>query len=504
MTTSKPSNGDDADQLKAFGITVGPARVSSLRTGAQPDDGITPLPSFETRVQTASPVSPPPGFGGLWGDLDTAPSLPDVRMRRETNGAVVRRVSAPKLRLEKVKGLVSKVRSVGPSPAASPPYTPVEPPRHYPRTKEELLTSFVFPTLRPPITITGVYGPDAVAAIWQLDDRTLQVQHHAGLVPLLLRQLEMLRGIPDVPRAGSQGGFNQANAIAAEEYACSLDTWMRAERHMTELAGKTLASDMEIAETWCSYLGQAVNNLLEDPDTFRPGFAPDNRCQWQLPDFMDAQHRYHDWVAYCSREDKPDRAVAMLSWRMEACAADFESVYAATMSEVHPNWMLDVHHPGFELDVRRKRLMRPAGLSFEASMLALLAWHGMHHYKVRWAIVFNGDTAIVTYLCKQHTLFVSKPFACDRAGGLTLASALFALAAMDHRSDANRPLYTMRNDSMGYFPRPDMGLVANRWAKLCSECSWARYDDKVYREHERTIKHHPPDFKLEGAIKGEP
>ncbi|KLT39152.1 hypothetical protein CC85DRAFT_288867 [Cutaneotrichosporon oleaginosum] len=147
------------------------------------------------------------------------------------------------------------------------------------------------------------------------------------------------------------------------------------------------------------------------------------------------------------------------------------------MSTVPQDWNLHLKYPGIEL---RKR--SGSGLSAAARVLALVTWQGMHHYRVRWAIVFNGNTAMVAYLAKQHTMFLSKPFGREGDKGLTLASALFALAVMKHGSDSARPMGTMRDNSLSFLPRPSGALIYSQWEMVCDNCEWAVKDTQLFRD----------------------
>ncbi|BEJ11463.1 hypothetical protein CspHIS471_0108850 [Cutaneotrichosporon sp. HIS471] len=508
---SKPSTGQDANQSDAFGTSTGSRDIIGPQTRSQTVNPISPPPRFETRLQTASPVSPLRGFGGLWGDFDTRTSLPDVPLTREPP-QLSRPTSLAQIG-SNVKEYVRNVRSRGntpnaspaisshpspdPTPQPSPSEAPIELERRRPHTKVECLTGFVFPPLTRSSRICGLYGPDAVASFAQLDDRKLQIQHHSGLAPLLLRQLDAVRGIPKIPRMRSPEGTNKTHAKAAKQYASSIDNWMRAESHMVKLAGSRFKDDIEAAETWRYYLGQAVNKLVEERDTFRPDCEPRHQCAWEVPPRAEAEHRLHDWFAWSSPHDKPSRPVAMLTWRMEATAFDFDTLYRSAVRRVPPDWLLDIKYPGFEITVCKDQVAYPEGMTWEASLLALLAWQGLHHYGIRWAIIFNGETAMITYLAKSTTMFVSKPFGRAGERGLTLASALFALAVMDHESDTNRPLYTIRNGHIDFYSRPTRSHVRELWAEACAKHDWAARDAPLYKEREMSVIKEEPEVKKE-------
>ncbi|BEI80384.1 hypothetical protein CcaverHIS002_0109130 [Cutaneotrichosporon cavernicola] len=497
MTTgSEPSTGQDANQLDSFGISTGSRDSIGPQPRPRTVNPISPPPGFETRFQTASPVSPLPGFGGFWEDVDTKTSLPDVPLTREP-----RQLSRP-TSLAQIGSTVkdpanSSHPSPDPTPEPSPSKAPIELERRRPRTKVECLTGFALPPLTRPSRICGLYGPDAVASFAQLNGKKLQIQHHSGLAPLLLRQLDAVRGIPKIRRMHSPEGSNETDAKAAEQYASSIDSWMRAESHMVKLAGSRFKDDIETAEMWRYYLGQAVNNLVGERDTFRPGWEPRHQCAWEIPPRAEAEHRWHDWFAWSSPDDKPSRPVAMMTWRMEATAFDFDTLYCSAVRNVPLDWVLDIKYPGFEITVCKDQVAYPEGMTWEASLLALLAWQGLHHYGIRWAIIFNGETAMITYLAKSTTMFVSKPFGCAGERGLTLASALFALASMDHESDTNRPLYTMRNNHIDFYSRPTRSHVRELWAEACAQHDWAARDALLYKEREMSAIKEEPEVKKE-------
>lgn len=73
----------------------------------------------------------------------------------------------------------------------------------------------------------------------------------------------------------------------------------------------------------------------------------------------------------------------------------------------------------------------------------------------------------MTYLAKSDTLFISEPIwrhSGQKRDALTIAGAMFALCAMNHHNDSNRPSVTMRDDAIQFYTRP--GVTTDEWLEL--------------------------------------
>lgn len=76
----------------------------------------------------------------------------------------------------------------------------------------------------------------------------------------------------------------------------------------------------------------------------------------------------------------------------------------------------------------------------------------MHHRKCRWHMFCNGRTAIVMYLARPDTLFVSDVIRHDagkRVEALTIVLALLALIIIPVDQ---RPTCTFGNDALTFHP----------------------------------------------------
>lgn len=77
----------------------------------------------------------------------------------------------------------------------------------------------------------------------------------------------------------------------------------------------------------------------------------------------------------------------------------------------------------------------------------------MHRRRCRWHMLCNGRTAVVMYLARPDTLFVSDVIRYDageRSEALTIVLALLALVIIpiDHR-----PTCTFGNDALKFHPK---------------------------------------------------
>lgn len=142
-----------------------------------------------------------------------------------------------------------------------------------------------------------------------------------------------------------------------------------------------------------------------------------------------------------------------MKWKMGLATSDIE-LLSLTALGGHSSDRVRVS-PGFEIANKNGRLWNSAGISANPVYACLLAWSHSHFYRARWGLVFNGGVAMLTYLAKPDSLFVSQPIYrnAGREGGVTLALVMAALCILDERG-ACRPSVTMNHEAIVFYPRP--------------------------------------------------
>lgn len=337
----------------------------------------TPPPESIATLTTRAPTPSPPAHG-LWEEdrstrrRERSASASSTARLRSTSASSERKVSGAST-VTKVKDKIrrkgrasrepSRERSASPPARHAPKLGRLQPPRD----KKECLTRFVFPILLPPRHVGSLYTADVLAALKTLSTGTIKIQYHAGMSQLLQNQLDHVRAIPPVPKQSAPYEYDYCEE--AEMYASSIETWVAAEHEMAEYAVKAHRDERHLIDGWFDRLVQPLNDLIDQPDTFRPDRPPRYPTRWAEPSAIERSHRQHDWVAWS--DDGMNTCRAVLSWRLAASDADIGMLYAKAVSCRPTNWKLDVG-PGFQIHQRGGELILPEGMQWGAAAVALL------------------------------------------------------------------------------------------------------------------------------------
>ncbi|RSH77484.1 uncharacterized protein EHS24_003461 [Apiotrichum porosum] len=341
-----------------------------------------------------------------------------------------------------------------------------------PKTKRECFTRYVFPgppvpgftlplnlsTAALPPPPKRLAGADVEQAHARLRTRTpgtatayrLSVQYHAGIHTMLCEQVKRIHAEhpygDTTPLSPADRQSQQIDAMAVAE-------WVHSAAKLQKSAGTRSPDELVASTDALNHLGDPLNTFLADKIHFTPGSSPPKHTRWAWPPTKDASDRT-DWVCYSNGAKR-----GILKWKHAVTDYDMASVHAAASGPATRvaggNWPLDVH-PGFEIwyDADHGRVLNDGRVSENGVDACLLAWSDSHHYRTRWSVLFNGRTALVTYLAKPDTLFVTELIGCEdgkHTDALTIALVLFAIATLDRTA---RPTVSMMTEAIKWHPKP--------------------------------------------------
>ncbi|KAL1411247.1 hypothetical protein Q8F55_002198 [Vanrija albida] len=369
----------------------------------------------------SSPASPHRPAAAPLPSPDTGEPL------RDRFGTTPRSVSAPK-----------PVRaSTAPTPAAA--YKGPSP-----ADLRECLTRHVFPVpprsplLMPDGTVPlSIHGADVDLAIAQAQFRAaaaaaprIRVQHHAHLASLLFDEVHRVKARPGPGASGT-------------DYAKRVAEW-----HTEAEDCAAYSREPDAHPPLFEVVVEHVNDFLSVRRNYEPTRAPVTTAGWMRPSARDASSP-GDWLCYS--DEKPRAA---LKFKHLFTDRDLDQILLAASAEKDDRvgGAIPLSH-GFEVWVNdEERVCNSGTLGGNAAKACLLAWSDAHYYRTRWTVLFNGRRAIVCYLAKPDTLFVSSVIHHDAGlfrAALTPTLMLFALATIDRR-----PSITMSNEALKFYQFP--------------------------------------------------